>query len=247
MKRNNFVVLVVFIQNPKCMKKTVILAIILIGSLASQAQESAKKIRIGLELTPTFSWFKSDYESVENDGLKLSNRAGVNIDYNFVHNYFFSTGVFINWQKGGLKYSDANVPFDIDDDMVVFNTLEESVTIDYKLRYLEIPIGLKLKTNEIGYMTYFAKFGLNMAFNISSLGDANQLSVEEADFSEEVNFINVGYHIGGGVEYALSSDFILSGGITFQQGFIDVTSNTDGREKDKTILNNLRIGLGIFF
>ena len=230
------------------MKKTFILAIVLTVSISTFAQDATKKLRIGLEMSPTFSWFKSDYENVENDGLKLSNRVGVNVDYNFVHNYFFSTGIFLNWQNGDLRYSDSTITFDINDKNIIFNENgENNVVLKYAMKYIEIPIGLKLKTNEIGYMTYFAKFGINAAFNISALGEANQKSIEEADFSKEVNFINVGYHFGGGVEYALSSNFILSGGLTFQQGFIDVTSNTDGREKDKTIMNNVRINLGIFF
>ena len=229
------------------MKKTISLVVILCIGLLSYAQESEKRIRIGLELTPTFSWFKSDYESVENNAVKLSNRVGVNFDYNFAHNYFFSTGIFIDWQNGSLKYMDPNIPFDIDGTAYAFNTQGETVAVGYKLKYIEIPIGLKLKTNEIGYSTFYTKFGLNTAFNISALGEANQQSVEEADFSKEVNFINVGYHIGGGMEYSLSSDFILFGGVTFQQGFIDVTTNTDGREKDKTIMNNVRINLGILF
>ncbi len=213
------------------------------------AQDADKKIRIGLEMTPSFSWFKSDYENVENDALKLSNRVGVNFDYNFVHNYFVSTGIFLNWQKGKLKYSDENIPFDIDDEILTFNSegTGESVAISYKMKYVEIPVSLKLKTNEIGYMTYFAKFGLNTAFNISALGDANQLAVEDGDLNKEVNFLNAGYHIGGGAEYSLSSNFILTSSLIFQQGFIDITTNTPGRTSDKTILNNVRLSLGVFF
>ncbi|MEA3443310.1 MAG: porin family protein [Bacteroidota bacterium] len=232
------------------MKKSITLSILLIFCLSAWSQDTEKRIRIGLELTPSLSWFKPDYKNVENDAIKLSNRIGVNLDYNFVHNYFVSTGVFLNWQKGRLKYSEANIPFSIDGDILYFNAAADSgktVAIDYAMKYIEIPISLKLKTNEIGYMTYFAKFGLNTAFNISAFGNANQLAVEEADFSKEVNFINVGYHIGGGVEYSLSSDFIFTGGLTFQQGFIDVTTNTDGRTKDKTIMNNVRLNLGVFF
>ncbi|MCF8371124.1 MAG: PorT family protein [Bacteroidales bacterium] len=229
------------------MKKTILFVMLVTVWSVIYSQEAGKKVRIGLELAPSFSWFKSDYEKVENDALKLSNRVGVVFDYNFFDNYFVSTGIFMSWQKGDLRYTDSNINFDIDHEIKTFNTTEEAVVLKYALKYIEIPIGLKLKTNEIGYMTYFAKFGLNTAFNISAMGDANQQSVENADFSKEVNFINVGYHIGGGMEYSLSSNFIFTGGLTFQQGFIDVTTNTDGREKDKTIMNQVRLNLGILF
>ena len=32
----------------------------------------------------------------------------------------------------------------------------------YKVNYVTIPIGLKLKTKEIGYLTYFGEFGGNI-------------------------------------------------------------------------------------
>lgn len=229
------------------MKKTIIFAMLFALCATAFSQSPEKKVRIGLELAPSFSWFKSDYEKVENDALKLSNRVGVVFDYNFFDNYFLSTGIFMSWQKGDLRYTDSNINFDIDDEIMTFNTTEEAVVLKYALKYIEIPIGLKLKTNEIGYMTYFARFGLNTAFNISAIGDANQQSVENADFSKEVNFINIGYHVGGGMEYSLSSNFIFTGGLTFQQGFIDVTTNTDGRVKDKTIMNQVRLILGVLF
>lgn len=236
------------IQNLKFMKKTILFAMLLAFVSAVYSQESQKKVRIGLEIAPSFSWFKSDYENVENDALKLSNRVGVNFDYNFFDNYFLSTGIFLNWQKGDLRYYDSIIPFKINGQETFLNENgEDNVIVKYALKYIEVPVSMKLKTNEIGYMTYFAKFGLNAAFNISAIGDANQKSIEEKDFSKEVNFINVGYHFGGGVEYALSSNFILTGGLTFQQGFIDVTSNTKGREKDKTIINQIRLNLGILF
>ncbi len=155
----------------------------------------------------------------------------------------------MNWQRGDLKYSDPSIGFDIDNQTYTFNgpLSGETVTMKYRLKYLEIPFGLKLKTHEIGYLTYFTKFGLNAAFNLSAMGDANQKSIEDADFNNEINFINFGYHLGFGLEYSLWSDFILSGGLTYYQGIGDVTTNSDYRENDKIILSNVRLSIGVYF
>lgn len=223
-------------------KLSILLALILVSTWAF-SQTSDKRIRLGLSMSPGYSWLKPDYSNVETDGGKLEFAYGINLDYQLLDNYYFTTGLFMKHSGGKLKYQD-NVPFMINDTLANFSS---GVSINYGLQYFIIPIGLKLKTNEIGYVTYFTNFGLNPMFNIKAIGDANQLSVENANINQEVNFFNLGYFVGAGAEYALSRHFILFYSIDYNQGFIDVTANTDGREKDKTVLSHMALKLGIIF
>ena len=43
--------------------------------------------------------------------------------------------------------------------------------ITYKIQYLSIPIGLKLKTNQIGYLTFFTNIGLDPKIVIAGKAD----------------------------------------------------------------------------
>lgn len=230
------------------MKKYVIILALILLYNPIFSQDFGKRLRLGIGASPSLSWMSSDYKNVVGDGVKLSVKYGINFDYRILDNYYFSGGLKMSSLNGKLKYADENLPFMAGNTLVLFNTDgSENVSIDYKLKYIEIPLGMKLKTNEIGYLTYFARFGLNPAINISAIGSANQLSIEDVDINDEVNFFTLGYHFGAGVEYALSTNFIFMGGISYNQGFIDVTSSTDGREKDKTVISSVALNFGIFF
>lgn len=230
------------------MKKYVIILALIFLYNPIFSQDFGKRLRLGVGASPSLSWMSSDYKGVVSDGVKLSVKYGINYDYRILDNYYFSGALMMSSQKGKLKYMDENLPFMAGNTLVLFNTDgSDNVSIDYNLKYIELPIGLKLKTNEIGYFTYYARFGLDPAINISSVGSANQLSIEDVDINDEVNFFSLGYFFGGGVEYALSTNFIFMGGITYNQGFIDATTNMNGRENDKSIISSVALNFGIFF
>ncbi len=55
-----------------------------------------------------------------------------------------------------------------------YSTDNQSIIIDpgqsvkMNLQYLDIPLGLKLKTEELGYGTFFLQLGFNPMFNINA-------------------------------------------------------------------------------
>jgi hypothetical protein len=211
-----------------------------------------KPLRLSLIARPQLSWLKSDYKNVETDGLKMGLAFGLNLDYYFQENYAFSTGIFINNTGGKLNYLDS-VTF------IHENTAEgfdKNTHVEYKLRYIEIPFALKLKTAEIGYFTYFGQIGLNTFYNIGAVGDISNPNkfIEKENISDEVNFFSLGYSIGGGLEYSLGTNMSLSASLIFTNGFLDLTTNIDEkaegyekREEDKTILNTISFQIGVLF
>src|SRR5580765_1493502 len=94
--------------------------------------------------------------SIKKNGSYIGFCYGLLMDVKIPKNYAFSTGLIISYDGGKLNYLDS----------VKFNTLPNTTyppgtDVEYRLQYVEIPVSIKLMTNQIGYITYFGQFGLN--------------------------------------------------------------------------------------
>ena len=58
-----------------------------------------------------------------------------------------------------------------------------------------------MKTNEIGYFTYFAELGFNQHINVGSRASSTGSGLSKDLVSKEINLFNMSYFFGGGVEY----------------------------------------------
>ncbi len=194
--------------------------------------QSEKGNRFSFLLSPQMSWMKSDHIAVNSNGHVFGYNFGIVYDRFFDENYAFSTGVVINSTGGKLTYRD-NVMADIGGEQI------EVADLDYKLKYIEIPFGLKLLTNDFRRSRFYGEMGLFMQFNIKAR-DGNGKSL-----NEEVNLFDMGYHIGGGMEYSLGGTTWLMFGIRYNSGFVDVTDNST--IDDKTNLQRLEFRFGVIF
>ncbi len=191
----------------------------------SQAQ-TEKRTRLAFVLSPQISWLNSDDSKVDGNGNLFGYNFGVVMDRFFSENYAFSTGLTINTTGGKLSYKDIpNVP------IPNFNST-------YRLKYIEVPFALKLITNEFHRSRYYGQFGLYTQYNIKT-NDGHGNSI-----SKQVNFFDMGYQLGGGMEYSLGGNTYLMLGLLYGGGFIDVT---DTVVKDKATLNRFTFQFGIIF
>lgn len=211
--------------------------------------QDQRRLQFSMAANPAINWLKSDYTRVKTDGTRLGIGFGLQCDYYFMENYALSTGFLINNSGGVLQYLDDSVRFLVDGDPVFFNTDPslDGVSITYKLQYIEIPLLLKMRTNDAGGKAFYGLFGLNTRMNIQAKGKADQLSINDAGFLDEVKFLNLGYQIGGGMEFALGKNLALLTGLSYYNGFSDVTANTGGRKSDKTVQRSVNIHLAVMF
>jgi len=196
-----------------------------------------QQLRLGVSVDPQVSWMKTDVKTVGANGGRLGVNFGLVVEKYFAANYAFATGISISSSGGKLLYKTSG-KFNFKDTTLSYPA---NTGITYKLQYLTIPFSVKLKTNRIGYLSYYAVLGLTAQINIKANADVRDIS--DDDIGEDINLFNLGYHFGGGVEYALGGNTSLFAGIIYTNGFSDITSSSN----DKVTLNNFALKLGIMF
>jgi hypothetical protein len=216
-----------------------------IAILLSGGKIAAQKIVFGVFADPVISWFSTDISAVKNDGTRAGFNFGLTFNSYFSPNYAFSTGINIMTAGGRLVGKDTTV--------MKFTNYSSTVLVlpgkpvVYKIQYLDIPLGLKLKTNQIGYLTFFSDLGLDPMIVIGGKADIPSLKIEGENAISELNRFNLGYHITAGGEYSLGGTTAIVFGLGFQNNFLDVTKDINDQLKDKVSHKILRFRLGVNF
>ncbi|HCC71891.1 MAG TPA: hypothetical protein DEQ09_12185 [Bacteroidales bacterium] len=222
-----------------------LIKIMLISLIISTIPQKSfsQSIQFGLYAEPLISWFSSDTEVTVNDGARPGFAFGLTLDRYFASNYAFSTGISIVNTSGRLNYSDT-----------LLIRLKNSQTelyagdnITYKLRYLAVPLGVKLKTNQIGYMTFFANAAMSPKVLISGKGDIPSQNIENESITEELKIFNLGYNITLGAEYSLGGSTSIAFGVAYEDNFLDVTKDNNGQPSDKISNRIIRFRIGLNF
>lgn len=225
------------------MKNTLSLLIaLLLGSTALFAQvEDAgyRKFRMGFKASPNLSWMQPKDRHFESEGAVGRFGFGFVADIFFAPNYAIGTGVNIIRNGGRLTYYEQE-PIAGDDYI-----LRRSRS--YNNQYVEVPFTFKLRTNEIGYMTYWAQFGFGGGINIGARGDdeKNYLRMKDketgewpltdrptvldegADLSQSVRLFRASMIVAAGVEYSLAGTTSLLVGITYNNGLSNSMSRAN--------------------
>ena len=217
-----------------------IIACIVLTPSLTYAQQ---RISFGLHADPVISWFASDIKQTKNDGARPGFNFGLTYNKYFSPNYSFSTGISLLNAGGRLVSSDTTE--------MEFSNFKSIVLpgkpVIYKIQYLTIPIGLKLQTNQIGYITFFSDLGLDPKVVIGGKADipSNKISGENA--TKELRMFNLSYHVTGGIEYSIGGTTALVLGLNFDNNFLDVTKDNGKQLKDVVTHKILGFRIGIIF
>lgn len=218
------------------MKKWVF-AIAVLFSISIQAQSN---LRLGAHFDPMVSWFSPKTSTIEKDGARPGYSGGLSVEYYFTPNYAFAGGLSLTSLGGNLLYRDETaITRGSGDDVVI----EAGTTVAYTLSYLTLPATLKMKTNQIGFLTYFAQLGFYPQINIGSRARSTDHQLQKDNVAEEINAFTLSYGFGGGIEYNIGGQTAIELGVFFNNGFTDVMS----KEKHRASLNFLTLRAGIMF
>lgn len=224
-------------------KASAIAVIVLLGAFGATAQDT-KKFRLGLQLAPNMGWIATDEKNFESDGSRLGFRFGLLTDVQLGSNanYFFSSGAFLN--NVGAKSKTTLTTTDSSGTRTVTSSGES------KYQYVEIPVTIKLKTNEIGYMTYFGQLGFDVGVLTSAKGKG-----ADGDFEDAKDFaypLRIALAVGGGLEYNFSGNTSAIVGLKYSNGFTNVGKDkvkVDGVEfeQPKAKLHYFELTIGALF
>lgn len=217
------------------MKRIIVTSVILICLTALYGQ----RMKFSVHADPQFAWFSSDEDNVTPDGSVFHLQTGLFMDLFFADHYAFAMGLGINNMGGNLAYADSTTIISKSDTLHAL----PGQSLKHRLQYIDIPLGLKFKTEELGYTTIFFQTGFNPMININALTSSDDGTFDRNNTRASTNIFNLGYHVGIGAEYRLGGSTALVGGLRWSSGLTDVTGTDDA----KITMNAVSIHLGIQF
>ena len=246
------------------MKKIVMLfAFFFIAYFTTQAQGD---FRFGFQMSPSFSWMGTNDNKINGNGTNLGLKLGVLGEYYFRQNYALLGGLGFAFNSGGTLKHDIGGNFwpeselsnpDLNSEP---NSLQDGVNLKYGIQYVEIPFGLKMKTQEFGYLSYFAEipvitFGVRTQArgDITSNGTTDS---EKENIKDDVSLFNISWGVGGGVEFGLSENTAIVAGLFFQNGFTDITNDKATKynglsdtpsEDSRGTISSITLRIGVMF
>lgn len=208
------------------MKKTfsLLAALLFVGTLVqAQNDQDFQKFRMGFRVSPNVSWMQPRDRHFINEGPAARFGFGFMADIFFAQNYAIGTGVNVIRNGGNLSY--------LENEELIFRR-----TRSYSNQYVEVPFTFKLRTNEIGYITYWAQFGFGAGININARGDDEKNYLFEnctegwrattretvidsgSNFADDIRLFRASMIIALGIEYSLSGTTSLLVGATYNNG-----------------------------
>ena len=206
-------------------------------------------LRLGFQVSPSFSFMATDDNQINSNGTNLGLKLGMIAEMYFQENYAFFTGLgfafnsggTLRHEQGGQIWTRSELPQGVNP------TFFTGVDLKYNIQYVEIPFGLKFRTNSFGYLRYWAEIPvLTLGFRSQDRGAIMQpgTNKDKIIIKKEVGALALSWGLGGGVEYELSPNASLVGGINYQRIFTDVTRDvSDDDSKGYTSHIILRIGV----
>ena len=182
---------------------------------------------IGIKITPSIAGSRVVAPREYNfKGLNAKTHfgGGVIADYFFAENYAFSTGLIYNARGAGVSYVDPGT------------SPAPNYSDEFSIQYLEIPVTLKLYTNDIATDTklYFQAGG-SLNPRISAKVNNDKLDATNKKNSKHFNFMDISALIGAGAEKQVGESTKVFAGFSYHRGLFDIDNYYEDRFNSKNI------------
>jgi hypothetical protein len=254
MKRLSLVVLIVFVGIQFSFAQNKGLENDSLYKKISEKTQSHRSFRFGMKAAAMFCWMKPDLANdniatykVEGGGGRLGAAWGPIAEFQLNETFLISTGVDVNYTSFKLEG--------------IFNSNGSLVewSRKYKARMFEIPVMLKFRTKEIGYLRYFGLFGVGLSGLYKSSAESSSSTNVVAlnnEYGKYIKEFRGSVLVGAGVEYSLSGNTALVGSLVFNNGLFDVLKDQKDSANPgdpfsniefKAITNYMQLNVGILF
>ena len=248
-------------------KSLLIVGLMLAMSLTASAQNEG--FAFGIKLGPNFGWTGST--TAQSLGSRTGFDVGVVGEYYFADNYAIVSGVNVSFLGGHYLFDNAHM---VTDSLNPDGFLEMyGVDRVFKSTIYEIPLMLKMVTNELGNIPLRAYIevggGIGLAAKKVSVKDAipsegiatpDKWSITNKEFSN----LRASLKIGAGAQYAVDESTRLFAGVYFSHDFINMINyikpdycgnfyDAEGNKigdrdpKLKVLQNRIGIEVGVLF
>lgn len=232
-------------------KKILLLLMIVVLEIQFGNAQDKKSFAFGLKACPTVAWMKPNAKGYVSEGIQMGFTYGVWGDFFLSKNVAFTTGINVNYHGGKLHYPDSQV--------VGLTNTQGIFYRKYSFQAIQIPIMIKMKTDEIANMKFFANVGLAPAYLINAKAKKDEyvpaigttkVQYEADNIANDINRFRTSMIIGLGVEYPIKGNTAIVGGINFDNGITNVLKGynaVDVTLKQKAISNYLELNIGVIF
>ena len=214
-----------------------VLLIVASHSTVVNAQHNSR-LEFGIHTTPLLCWFSSYSSDISDRAVRGGFNFGLTFNKYFSENYAFSTGASLITAGGSFSYSD-----DIMLDLNKPATAPAGNRLVYNIKYLSIPVGVKLRTKQVGYISLFTNIGLDPKYAIGGNVEIPSQDMSKQNAYSELNRFTIGYHVIGGMKYSLGGSTAIEIGINFDSNFTNITK----QPADNILHKMLGLHLGLNF
>ena len=244
--------------------KNLLLALSLFLFCQDLVLAQTQSFRFGVQASPTWSWLNTTDKRLDGAGTNLGLKLGMLGEFYFAPNYAIITGLGFGFNQGGTiqngyplasLWKDANLTDE------KYRVVDQDAKLHYRLRYIEVPFGLKMRggSGEDNPLKFYAEIPVfTLGFLTKAQGDIRGTddTTEDEDIRDDVKGLSLSWGLGGGIEYEFASSTTVTGGLSFQQQFTDVTGTglvqkSIGadlvNDKSKGTISLLALRLAVFF
>lgn len=235
-------------NNGITMKKYIVAIVVLIlFASALKAQETSKPFNFSVRVGPNISWLKSNSDVADANGPIIGFSWGALFEIPLKDNFSCVSGFNIHFAGGKISYTGLN------------QSIAVIVDEQYTLKYLELPVILKLRTHEVNGYSYYGQLGLGTSFRLNSRVSRTFKAVpassipstferQELNSDNLTSFIRESFIIGVGAQYSLQKNFKLFGGLNFNNGLTDILKKGPYNTSDPKVISNfIEINVGLYF